>query len=417
MPDWIIWVIRIFIWFSFGSGIILMINRIRLDNGIGIPLLPVPVNIRFSLRTVLLLIGVALASRGLVAALGFLTHPGSTLSDLWNRWDAPHYLTIASEGYTADTSLGDNHLFIVFYPLYPWLVRLLGGGFTGATVVSWAALAVACVLLWYWCEENTPGDGGWAASMLLTFPTGVFLGAPYTESLFLLTSIGCLWSLRRRKFWASGLFGFAAALTRNLGILLALPYVITYLLHHRLLGSNWKEAWKDWKKPRICLDRLAGIFFGLIILSGFGMYLGLNYYIYGDALKFLEIQKSHWHQSIGSPLNTFSYTIINAQQTDDWVKYMWIPQLGWMIASLLLLPGFMKKLPLAEAAYTVVYIFVAMSPTWLLSFPRYLMGMATLYPGLIKLLKRPWMRWAWCIIMGAWMCWWSILFCDGKPIL
>ena len=39
---------------------------------------------------------------------------------IWNRWDAPHYLDIARMGYVAE---GVESRWIVFFPLYPWLVR------------------------------------------------------------------------------------------------------------------------------------------------------------------------------------------------------------------------------------------------------------------------------------------------------
>src|ERR671939_494023 len=39
---------------------------------------------------------------------------------IWNRWDAPHYLDLARMGYV---SQGVEARWIVFFPLYPWLVR------------------------------------------------------------------------------------------------------------------------------------------------------------------------------------------------------------------------------------------------------------------------------------------------------
>ena len=39
---------------------------------------------------------------------------------IWTQWDAPHYLGIAENGYVTE---GDARLHIVFYPLYPYLVR------------------------------------------------------------------------------------------------------------------------------------------------------------------------------------------------------------------------------------------------------------------------------------------------------
>src|SRR5919112_6727819 len=45
--------------------------------------------------------------------------------ELWNRWDVPHYVDIARDGYVStDLVSKDQRLWIVSYPLYPWLLRL-----------------------------------------------------------------------------------------------------------------------------------------------------------------------------------------------------------------------------------------------------------------------------------------------------
>src|ERR1044072_8635918 len=76
-------------------------------------------------RTALFVLGVK-ALVFLFAAQAFVIgkneRPGSFYNWLshWNRWDAPHYLDIARMGYVKE---GVESRWIVFYPLYPWLVR------------------------------------------------------------------------------------------------------------------------------------------------------------------------------------------------------------------------------------------------------------------------------------------------------
>ena len=43
--------------------------------------------------------------------------------DLWKKWDAWHYVNLAELGYEGYVENG-QHLFVVFFPLYVWLVRL-----------------------------------------------------------------------------------------------------------------------------------------------------------------------------------------------------------------------------------------------------------------------------------------------------
>ena len=42
----------------------------------------------------------------------------------WERWDARHYINLADLGYQ-DYIEDGQHLFLVFFPLYPWVVRIV----------------------------------------------------------------------------------------------------------------------------------------------------------------------------------------------------------------------------------------------------------------------------------------------------
>ena len=42
--------------------------------------------------------------------------------NIWHRWDALHYQKLAEFGYSATGALRPS---MVFYPLYPWLIRFL----------------------------------------------------------------------------------------------------------------------------------------------------------------------------------------------------------------------------------------------------------------------------------------------------
>src|SRR5687768_12987337 len=44
-------------------------------------------------------------------------------AQMWNRWDAEHYLAIAEHGYTG---IGARSVELAFFPLYPGLVGIVG---------------------------------------------------------------------------------------------------------------------------------------------------------------------------------------------------------------------------------------------------------------------------------------------------
>ena len=138
--------------------------------------------------------------------------------DVWARWDSVWYLSIAQHGYHgAAETLG-------FWPLYPALVAALGTALGGhdllaGLLVSLAALAVALMLL----ERLGTTLGGAPAARravlyLAIFPTAFFLGAVYSESLYLALAVAAFLAAERRRFGLAGIAAGLAILTRVVGV-------------------------------------------------------------------------------------------------------------------------------------------------------------------------------------------------------
>ncbi len=143
---------------------------------------------------------------------------------LWSRWDSGWFLTIAQDGYV------EPERTTAFFPLYPLLVKILGTALSGHYIfagitISLAACAGAFVLL-HRLSEPLVGDRGAfrAVVYLAIFPMALFLGAVYSESLYLLLSIGAFYAATRGKFLIAGVVIGLAILTRSAGIAL-LPAV------------------------------------------------------------------------------------------------------------------------------------------------------------------------------------------------
>jgi len=358
---------------------------------------------------------IAIFSRALMLFLSMLVlrlipDNTQTLAGAWTHWDAGHYEYLANNGYTADQST-DGWLFIVFFPLYPALAGVLGGSFVTMTLVSWLALAGAAVMIDLECS---PREGSWPLLFLLVFPVQVFLGAPYTESLFLLTTGGCLAAIHRRKWAAAGALGMLAALTRNLGVLTALAFVVGYLESFR---EKVKKGGAQWKKLVPDIVTKGGLYCALIPL-GTVIYLIINQAVYGDPFIFLQIQKDHWSQSFGLFYEQLSRSVSCAMSFEPiYRNYLFIPQAVLIVISLVGMPFLLKKMRPADAVYSVAYFVCILSPTWLLSFARYLMGMVTLYPALARCIKRPWLRWALAAVFLICSVPMAIAYWRGWPVM
>ncbi|MFE0600929.1 mannosyltransferase family protein [Streptomyces sp. NPDC058892] len=156
---------------------------------------------------------------------------------LGHSWDSAWYLAIARHGYgrtqiwPVTGLVQSDH---AFFPLYPALVRLAGGGEWGGLLVSWTAAAVAAVGV-YRVGELVAGRrvalllvALWAAT-----PHAVVLTLAYTEPLLVALAAWSLYALLRGRWLLAASLALVAGLTRPTGIAVAAAVSVTAL--HALL--------------------------------------------------------------------------------------------------------------------------------------------------------------------------------------
>jgi hypothetical protein len=185
---------------------------------------------------------------------GMAVEPNPLLA-LWQRFDTNWYLAIATRGYAADGST-------VYFPLYPFLIRavsaVIGNAMLAALLVSNLALIGVLVMLYRLTETLfDTASARRTVAYLFLFPTGFFLLAAYTESLFLLFVVGAFVFGQRGRWLLAALFGTLAALTRLQGVLLIVPLAYMW----------WKGEGGRMKDEALCDLRCAlHILRGLVLL-------------------------------------------------------------------------------------------------------------------------------------------------------
>lgn len=144
------------------------------------------------------------------------------------RWDSDFYLKIAEGGY-------GSPLFPAFYPLYPFLVRVLHGvGIPvayGGVVVSWVAALVAVGYLRQLAVDHFGDDlrARRAVTLFLFAPGAFFLAAVYTEALFCALAFAAFLHARRGQWFRACLFlGFLTA-TRLPGTVVCIAVLVEHL--------------------------------------------------------------------------------------------------------------------------------------------------------------------------------------------
>jgi hypothetical protein len=150
------------------------------------------------------------------------------VANLLARWDTAFYYSIATSGYQWDPGTF-SHQNVVFFPLYPLLMRwggvLLGGHpLLAGLIVSLLAFAGSVAVLHRLAVLEIGEEPARTAVILLsTFPYALFFSVVYTESLFLLVTVGAFYAMRRGHIGAVAACGAAAGLVRPNGFWLALP--------------------------------------------------------------------------------------------------------------------------------------------------------------------------------------------------
>jgi Gpi18-like mannosyltransferase len=213
------------------------------------------------------------------------------LLDVWGRWDAQHYLQIATQGYHGKD--------VAFFPLYPYLVHVIGGvigdHLIAGLLISNIAFLVALAYL-YSLVKLEFGDSSVAYRAIFyvaIFPTAIFFSAVYTESLFLMLTVASVYYARRGNFITSGIFGALASMTRVEGVLTALP-----LLY---------EVWRAWRERR-GTTLLRGAVGLALVPSGLAAYMLYLYALQGDPMAFSKVQ-ADWNRHFAPPWVSIANTV------------------------------------------------------------------------------------------------------------
>ena len=180
---------------------------------------------------------------GIAAALAVFLHPDArlihsnaltenlpaphglhyALLGIWERFDTLWYLRIAERGY-------DRPGGVVFYPLYPCLIR----GLSGLAGPLAAALLISTVAAFFsfWgllrlteSERTTSGRMG-TLLVVAAWPSSFVLFAGYAESLTLALIVWAVVFAREGRWVPATLCGFLAGLSRPSGVLVAVPLFV-----------------------------------------------------------------------------------------------------------------------------------------------------------------------------------------------
>ena len=335
-----------------------------------------PFTVAMGWKTVAWGAGTLLALYGVSIVYCAIDGGGVSLEALYNAWshaDAIHYRSLAELGYHGYIEDG-QHLFLVFFPLYPWLVRLLNlllsdYSLSGHLLSALSYMGGCVVLARLVTEEFGWRTGRMSLLLFSAYPYAFFFAGVYTESLFFLLSVTTFYFIRRHRYFWAGVFGALAALTRMQGIFLLLVGFAEYAAadqpFKRLKARDWKSLWQDVE------EKLAPL---VLMLAGTCVYLVLTDQVEGDSLRFLFYQREHWFQhSVPLPvcLSTIWRGLTESGNT-ELIWTIWFPELAVFFLCLFGLLYAGRRLPVTWVVYFLICLVLNYSLSWPLSCGRYI---------------------------------------------
>lgn len=314
---------------------------------------------------------------------------------LWSYGDAQWYLDIADNGYISTPTHRQEYLAttneperkFAFFPLWPLLIRAVHLVVPQLTAAAFVATNVISILALYWTwrllllYQSDEQLAQRSLVLLIFFPFSIFYHLYFTESLFLLLAVVALYCLKRGQ-WLLG-YGAAAALavTKALGIFIALP-IIGYVFH-------------DVQRRKYQWLALPLIGLGLFAFSWYNQRQTGDWLYFSHVQEQWQNQPQHFKDNIIRNLKGLQFSNVMSL---DWHAFhsSKVDVIVLVVTAVILVVSYIK-LPQELWLFSVVLWCVPFLSKDLMSFSRYMSVSFPLFMYLAQLLKQPW--WYYTVVL------------------
>ncbi len=219
-----------------------------------------------------------------------------SLLDIGYQWDAQWYWDIATEGYSYVENKQSN---VAYYPLFALMWKISGLGPFGISIANWFVTLVSIYIISREVDIPLP-----EVLLFSSFPSMLFCMVPYSEGLFFLGGALLLVGLSKHKLTMLIPGVIIACMTRSIGVLLTLCFLLTYLL-------NVKQSWTLRKH----LFYLLPMILALCTNWGVQLYLFDQVNVHFD---YLEVQ-SNWKRELSFPAFPL---VARPYPSSSWADYL-----------------------------------------------------------------------------------------------
>jgi hypothetical protein len=310
-------------------------------------------------------------------------HP-QPLQDGLLAWDGTWYRDLATSGYQALPRAG-----VRFFPLFPLIGRALAaplGGHVGLMlIVVGNGLSIAVLVLIRRLVLVEKGDARLADRAvwcIAIFPSAFVLVFAYSESLMLALTVGAFLCMRRGRWWWVAALGVLAALSRPVGVVLALPIAVEAL-------RGWRDAGGA--------DRLARAVAVLAPVAGLATYLAWVGHVFGNFRLPFTVQDD-LRGGVRFPLARIVEGFRQLAGSERFGDGLHLP---FLLLLLVLLVVVFRTWPVSYGLYAAAILVAALSAENLNSIERYGMSAFPLLLGLAVVTRPPQVERAVMAVLGG----------------
>jgi len=302
----------------------------------------------------------------------------------WAQWDSGWYYRIAQDGYSY---VDGRQSTVVFFPVYPLLMRVAGGAvgsaYLAGILITVAAGVASAALFFTWVRDRLSPPAAKAALLLFVlYPYAFFLfGAVYADAVFILAVIGAFVLLERDHPWLAGVVGAAATASRPMGAVLVVGLAVRAWERHREAVAQFGPAKANLSPvpdasvaggPPRTWWRDTGVLLSAGGLVAFSLYLWARF---GDPLAFLTGQEA-WDQQAGPRTwlkVQFFEDVTDFSSPLSWLTFVAHPVLT--ITGLALVPRVFRRFGRGYGVYVLLLIGLsALSTKNFFGMSRYLLA-------------------------------------------
>jgi hypothetical protein len=202
-----------------------------------------------------------------VSILHFILYPKLVSAPHFLNWDAVHYQWIKENGYEGFR--------IAFFPLFPFLWKILGVGVYGMVAVNFVVFLVS----FYYLQKSFHFSSK-EVLLFLTIPSGLFYFLPYSEALFFASCTLLLVGVRKNMYFLVLVALLFCTLSRP-----AFSVLIPALFIMEIISEG---------AMKVKIFRMLG--YTLVVLVGIGAVGLLQYCHTGEWFQFFSVQKQWGNQ-------------------------------------------------------------------------------------------------------------------------